>query len=570
VAISGNYSPRQQTKSNNADLLLINGNIITVDANDSIAQALAIRGGKIIAVGSNDDIRARFSKASRVIDLRGRTATPGLIDAHGHFADGGVNELYHVDLSTAANIEDVRRKVKDKVASLQPGQWVQGDGWDEGKLAEKRYVHAADLNSVSPNNPVWLTHTTGHYGVANSYAMKLAHLDAQTRTPAAGTIDRGENGTPTGVLKESAMELVTRLIPPVTAEQERNGILHIMQALHSEGMTAVKDADVQQHTWDAYEQLLEEGKLALHVFVLWHAGSNMQSAQQALTRINTLPKPPQSFGEGKLLSGGAKLYMDGSGGGRTAWVYKEWNKNFKDTDSGNYGYPAMDPGVYRQVVRLFHEAGVHVGTHAVGDRAIDWVVDSYAEALRAKPIKGLRHSIIHCNIPTEHALDTMAQLEKDHDAGYPEPQPPFTWWIGDTYAGNFGPERSPRLNPFKTYVAKNIRWAAGSDFFVTPFPARYGLWSSIVREPLKGIYGTHPFGTAESVDAHTALRSYTAWAARQLFLENQIGSIELGKDADISLWDRDLYASSPAALKDLKCVMTLFHGEVVYKARDMQ
>jgi predicted amidohydrolase YtcJ len=456
ATVSGNYSVYKEEPTGNADLLLVNGHIITVDANDSITEAVAIRGGKIVAVGSNAQIRAQFSKGSRVIDLHGRTATPGLIDAHGHFADGGVKELYNIDLSRTSSIGDVRQKVKEKVASLKSGEWVQGDGWDEGKLTEGRYIHASDLDAVSPNNPVWLTHTTGHYGVANSYAMELAHLAAQTHAPAAGTIDRDENGKPTGVLKESAMELITHLIPPVTPEQEHNGILHIMEGLHAEGMTAVNDADVQQHTWAAYEQVLKEGKLALHVFVLWHAGSTMQSAQQTLATINALPKPPQSLGDGKLISGGAKLYMDGSGGGRTAWLYQEWNKNFKDTDAGNYGYPAMDPEVYRHVVRMFHEAGIHVGTHAVGDRAIDWVVDSYAEALRAKPTKGLRHSIIHCNIPTDHALETMARLEKDFDAAYPEPQPPFTWWIGDTYAGNFGRERSLRLNPFKTYLVHRV------------------------------------------------------------------------------------------------------------------
>jgi predicted amidohydrolase YtcJ len=292
----------------------------------------------------------------------------------------------------------------------------------------------------------------------------------------------------------------------------------------------------------------------------------MESARQTAARISALPKPPQSLGDGILLSGGAKLYMDGSGGGRTAWVHKEWNKNFIEREAGNFGYPSTDPEIYRQEVRLFHQAGIHVGTHAVGDRAIDWVVDTYAQVLKEKPTRGLRHSIIHCNIPTDHAINTMAVLQKEYDAGYPEPQPPFVWWIGDTYAGNFGPERSLRLNPFKTYLAKNVKWTGGSDYFVTPFPARYGLWSSILREPLKGVYGAHPFGTAESVDIHSALRSYTAWAARQLFLEDKIGSIESGKEADIAVWDRDMYSIPSADLKNLKCEMTIFAGRIVHTA----
>jgi predicted amidohydrolase YtcJ len=549
-----------------ADVVLIDGKILTVDAKDSVAEAVAISGGKIIVVGSNKEVRQRMGKTTRVIDLHGRTATPGLIDSHNHFAEGGVNALYHVNLSDAARVEDVLRKVREKVATLKPGEWLLGDGWDEGKLAELRYVYASDLDKITPNNPVWLTHTTGHYGVANSYAMKLAKITAETKNPTVGTIDHDAQGNPTGVLKEAAMELVTSLIPAATPEQERNAILKMIEDFHQEGMTAVKDPGIYQPTWDAYQQVLRDGKLTVRVFVLWRGGTTTDSARQVIARISALPKPPQSLGDGKLISGGVKLFMDGSGGARTAWVYKEWNKGSTGTDTGNYGYPAIEPEVYRQMVRSFHQAGIHVGTHAVGDRAIDWVVDTYAQVLKETPTRGLRHSIIHANIPTEHALDTMAALEKEYDAGYPEPQAPFLWWIGDTYGGTFGPERAARLNPFKTYLAKGIQWGGGSDFFVTPFPARYGLWASVARETLKGVYGAQPFGTAESVDVHTALRSYTVWAAHQLFLEDKIGSLEPGKQADIAVWDRDVYAIPTADIKNLKCEMTIFDGQIVYKA----
>jgi predicted amidohydrolase YtcJ len=559
-----------ETSASFADMVLVHGKILTVDDKDTIAEGLAIRQGKIVSVGSDSEILKSVGPATKVIDLHGKTATPGLIDTHGHFADGGTSELYHVDLSDAASIQDVLLRVKTKIVTLKPGEWLIGDGWDEGKLAERRYVYAADLDKVSPANPVWLLHTTGHYGAANSLALKLAGITSATQNPVAGTIDKDPAGNPSGVLKEAAMARVTSLVPETTPEQERAGILRIVDELHHEGMTSVKDADIEPHTWDAYRKLLDDNLLTVRVFVLWHAGTTMDSAQQTLKRINAQPKPPLSLGDGKLFSGGAKLYMDGSGGGRTAWLYKEWNKNFTGIDKGNYGYPAADPEVYRQEVRLFHQAGVTVGTHAIGDRAIDWVVDTYALVLKEKPTAGLRHTIIHSNIPSNHAIETMATLEKKYDAGYPESQPTFIWWIGDTYAGNFGPERSLRLNPYKTYLEKGVRWGGGSDYFVTPFAARYGIWSSIERKTLKGTYGTQPFGTAEAVDVKTALRSYTSWAAHDLFLEDKVGTLEIGKHADIAVWDKDFYAMNPDEIKDIRCMMTIFDGKLVYTANGKQ
>ena len=546
------------------ELILFHAHILTVDSHDSEAEALAVRDGKIVAIGTDREILSLAGPLTRRLDLHGRTATPGLIDSHAHIADAGVDELYHIRLGDAATVADVVQRVEVGIAKLKPGEWLQGAGWDEGKLAERRYVTAADLDRVSPNNPVWLEHTTGHYGVANSAALRLANINAASKDPPAGTIDRDAEGHPTGVLKEFAMDAVHRLIPPPTPQQQRDGILKSIDDLHREGMTAVKDPLITQPVWDAYSQLLREGKLSEHVCVLWDAGKTLASAQAALATILSLPRPPQSLGDGRLLSCGAKIFMDGSGGARTAWMRTTWNKNSTDIDAGNFGYPSTDPETYRQMVRLFHAAGVHVGTHAIGDRAIDWVVDTYAQVLGETPTVGLRHSIIHANIPSDHAIATMAALEQRYDAAYPEAQAPFMWWIGDTYAGNFGPERSSRLVPLHTFLKNGIRWGGGSDYPVTPIAARYGLWSSVEREALKGTFGKHPFGTAESVDIRTALRSYTAWGARQLFLEDRIGSLEIGKDADIAVWDANMYTMPAAKLRDLKCTMTLLHGRIVF------
>jgi predicted amidohydrolase YtcJ len=258
------------------------------------------------------------------------------------------------------------------------------------------------------------------------------------------------------------------------------------------------------------------------------------------------------------------MFADGSGAARTAWTWQDWNRGRTEADAGNRGYPAFDAELMQQLILMYHDAGIHLGVHAVGDRAIDWVVDSYALALGRKPVKGLRHAIIHSNIPSDHAIEAMAAMQKKFDAGYPEPSPSFIWWLGDIYSDTFGPDRSLRLNPLRTFLDKGIHWASGSDYFVTPFAARYGIWSSIAREPLLGIYGGDPFGRDEAVDAHAALRSFTIWAAHQIFMDDRIGSLEPGKRADIAVWDTDFYTAPAAAIKDAKCVMTLFDGEVVH------
>ncbi|MBA0084623.1 MAG: amidohydrolase [Acidobacteria bacterium Pan2503] len=563
-------------QSPNADLILLHGHILTLDSIDSVAQAIAVRRGIIVKVGTDAEVLefAGHVPGMRVIDLHGHTATPGLIDTHAHIAEGGVEELYGVKLSDATSVAEIVARVKAKIALLKPGEWVTGSGWDEGKLAERRYVTAADLDAVAPNNPVWLVHTTGHYGVANSFALKLAHITGATGDPTAGTIDRDARGNPTGVLKEdSAMEPVTGLIPPTTPEQMRQGILYIQKVLHSEGMTAVKDPDIAQIHWDAYKSLLDQGQLKERICVLWHAGSTLESARKALSEIKAVPRVPESLGDDRLLSCGVKVYMDGSGGARTGWVYDDWLRNGMTPDvtgsgAGNRGYPQVDPGVYREMVRLFHQNGVPVGTHAVGDRAMDWVVDSYALAEQEQPHAGLRHSIIHANLPTPHALEVMANLQKQYDAGYPEMQPGFLWWIGDIYAASYGSKRGLHLEPLKTLQSRGILWSGGSDYFVTPVAARYGLWASAARQTAKGTYGLHPFGMTETVDIHTALRSYTAWGARQMFLEGRIGTLEVSKKADIAIWDRDLYTIPTDQIKDLKCLMTLLDGEVVYRSPD--
>ena len=557
------------TQGTTADLVLLNGTIITVDPRETIAEAMAVREGRIVFVGSTAAARKYVTATTRVIDLNGRTATPGLIDTHVHFSE----PADALDLGDARSMDDVIAKVRARAATVPAGTWVRGGGWDEGKLKERRYITAADLDKAAPDHPVYLTHTTGHYGVANSLALKLSGVTRETKDPPGGTIDRDAAGNPTGVMKERATSLIRTGGGgggggTGRGNNMRENVLRIIEGFNREGMTGAKDLNVGQAKWDLYRQLLDEGKLNVRVAVLWRGGSTMESAQQARASIEKTIRLPATLGDGRLVSAGVKLYIDGSGGARTAWMHDDWNKDLTAVDTGNKGYPANGdayPEIFKQQVMMLTQAGIHVGAHAVGDRGIDYVVDTFAEALKAHPTKGLRHSIIHANVPTDRAIRVMASLQKEYDAGYPEAQAPFLWWIGDTYAGNFGPKRNLRLEPFASYVKQGVIWGGGSDYSVTPYAARYGLWASVAREPLAGTYGKAPFGSAESIDIRTALKSYTIWAARLMFLESQVGSLEVGKQADVAIWDRNMYKVPTAALRDLRCDMTLVAGRVVFE-----
>jgi predicted amidohydrolase YtcJ len=212
-------------------------------------------------------------------------------------------------------------------------------------------------------------------------ALKLANITSETPDPQGGTIDRYRDGTPTGVLKESAQRLVAGLIPSPTLEQEQKGILKIIEEFNKEGTTAVKDPGIGEDKWRLYQNLLADGKLTVRVFALWDVGKTVESADALLERVGAFTRPYVSTGDHLLISGGIKIYLDGSGGARTGWLYEDWNQNYDEVARGNRGYPVIDPEVFRKQVLLFHDAGLHVSTHAIGDRAIDWVIDTYALAL---------------------------------------------------------------------------------------------------------------------------------------------------------------------------------------------
>lgn len=555
-----------QARQPAADLVLMHGIILTVDDQDSQAQAVAIRDGRIVAVGSDATIRPYIGHNTQVVDLAGHTATPGLIDSHAHILEGGLKELFYLELSHTASISDLLAGVRGQAARLAPGEWLQGAGWNEGALAEHRAPFLTELDAASAGHPLWLMNTTHHYSIANSAALALAGIDAATPDPIAGTIDRDASGKPTGILKEAAMQLVVSRLPPESPAHRRAALLHVMDEMHAEGMTGVKDPWLLPADWDAYAGLARDGGLSLHACVLFYAGADMVSAQNVVATVKHARLDAAAIAGHDLRVCGVKILLDGSAMARTAWMNDDYPADAAHPAPTGHGYPTVEPGTFRNMVRLFVAEDISIGTHVIGDQAIDLAADAYAEALEATPRHGLRLSLIHAHHPSDHALAVMAELEKRFDSGYPEIQAPFLWWLGDALPAAFGAARSQHVMPLATYRRDDIVFGGGSDYPVTPLAARYGLWASVARQPLNGIYGKQPFGTAEAVDIHTALRSYTIWNARQLFLEQETGSLEVGKWADIAIWDRNPYTVATADLKDMTCLMTFYKGKLVYRA----
>ena len=563
-------APEPLDEASHADLVIVNASVVTMRAGEPVAEAVAVRGSSILAIGASAEIRALAGPDTEVVDLDGNTVTPGIIDTHNHFAWGALGEHSALDIEYPAvtSIADIRENLRQLVVSLEQGEWIESSNWDAAKLEEQRDIVASDLDDVAPDNPVWLLHTSAHYGVANSAALRLAGITSDTPDPDGGVIGRDEDGNLNGLLADQAMSLVSSLTPPVTTEDFVRAMTAGVRDLSAEGITAIKDPEIDQRHWDAYRAVAANGDLTVRVATLWRVPDTMAGARDLLARIAPMTNPTEQDGDELVVSAGVKIYIDGSGTARTAWMHDDWSIDYTGTDEGNRGLTYLEPDLLFNQVRLFHDAGIHIGTHAIGDRAIDFTMDSYERVLDDNPIQGLRHSIIHSNLPTEHAMNLMVDLQRQYDAGIPEVQPAFLWWIGDTYVANFGVDRSLRVLPLRTFEERGIRWAGASDYDVSPYAPRHAFWAASRRQTMLGTYGESPWGTDESVAIHDTLRAYTASAARQLFLEDQVGMIEVGKRADIVAWDRDLYTIPVDELKDVRPVLTLMNGDVVYRAGD--
>lgn len=532
------------------DLIIFNGKIITNTAAFHIAEAMAVQGERIIAVGATADITRLAGKQTRRVDLQGRAVIPGLIDTHTHALDWARSVVRdEVDLSfpKVKKIEDVVRAVGERATKLKPGEWIVGTSWDDAKLDERRYITRQDLDRVTPANPVYLTHVSGHLAAANSLALKLANVTTATPDPRGGVIEKDARGQLTGVVKDTAMGLVGGVLPPPTREDSIKALAHLSQAAAEVGLTTIHDIALMPDDFAAYQEAYRKGVLKIRVQM-----APLVTGLKDVERLKAMGIHT-GFGDAHLKFGAIKTFTDGGMGARTIAIYPPGVQN-ESQNTGLLLWKSEDlENAHQQLAAL----GWQLATHAIGDRAIDQVLDSYAKLARLHAGRDMRNRVIHCGIATPAIQKRLKELNTLVDSN-----PPFVYWIGSWFE-KYGAERVRWSYPAKSYFDNGIIASGGSDVYVTPISPWWGIWAAVVRREIKSNQVIAP---EERVSARQALQMYTVNGAYAGFEETIKGTLETGKLADFVVLDRNPLEIPVDELKDIKVVATFVGGQAIFEA----
>lgn len=534
-----------------ADLLVRNGRIVTMDASEHTAESMAVRDGKILALGRDEELAGCASPRTRVLDLAGARVLPGLIDVHTHaleWAKSILRNQIEARYPAVRSIAEIADQVRERVAA-QPGEWIRGSGWDDAKLTERRYLARRDLDPASLRNPVYLEHVSGHLAAANTVALQLAGITRDTPAPPGGVIERDASGEPTGILKDNAMRLVARLLPPDPPDLAARAAKLVSERGLEVGLTTIHDISLSPEEMRGYQQAYRGGWLKLRVQMVPVVASLADAEQLVKTGVHT------GFGDERLKLGAVKMFADGGMGARTVAIYPPPLAD----EPGNLGLLIWKSEEMQSAHQILAAAGWQLVTHAIGDRAIDQVLNSYAATLKALGLREPRFRIAHCGVSTPAIQKRLRELHVVVDGN-----PAFVYWIGSWFL-KYGPERARWSYPGKSYVENGVIEAAGSDVPVTPISPWWGLWAAVTRRELLSGAVLAP---EERLGVPEALRLYTQNGAYAGFEENLKGSLEPGKLADFIVVDRDVLSVPPDDLKDVRVLKTFVGGELVYeKAR---
>jgi predicted amidohydrolase YtcJ len=527
------------------DLLLFNGRIRTMDAGNPEVSAVAIRMGRIVYAGDDAGAKAIAAPGSPVIDLVGRTATPGLNDAHAHPMGVGF-ALLDLDLSPERHtaIADLQALVREAVVAKPAGTWILGRGYDDARLTEGRHPTRADLDVVAPDHPVLLIRMCHHIGVANSAALRLAGVNRGTPDPDDGLFDRDEHGDPTGVLREGALASVRAVMP----EPDEDAMMAALETGGREflrqGVTSTVEAGIRDpRELRAYQRLREAEQLPVRTYLMMMIDETLDDLVSLGIRTG--------FGDEWVRIGPAKLFIDGSIGGRTARMHAPY-----EGETDNVGLWMMPPDELKAKVRRAHDAGFQVGIHAIGDAAIDLVLDAYEAAQSANPRPEPRHRIEHCSIVDDRILGRIRDI-----GAVPIPGTSFLRHFRDAYVNNLGEWRIGQAYGMRSFARFGITAAASSDAPVVPVSALAGVQTMVTRHDILG----RPCNPEEAIALEDALRAYTVNGAFASFEEGIKGTLRPGMLGDVTVFETDLFSVDPGDLATTLVDYTVTAGEVAYE-----
>jgi predicted amidohydrolase YtcJ len=531
-----------------ADLVVVNARVYTADDARPLADAFAVRDGRVTFVGSSREARALAGSGTRVLDLAGRTVIPGMVDAHAHFS-GLAQTLSSVDLMGVPSYPELIERVKARAATLPKGAWVEGRGWDQNQWADGQFPTHDALTAAVPDHPVYLTRVDGHAALVNAAAMKAAGLTRATRDPSGGRILKGANGEPTGVLIDRAQGIVSRVIAPPSREETRRTLREAQAVMHRWGLTGVHDAGAGRATIELYDDMARAGELDLRLYA-------MIADDSAAIRHFLELGPRSSLHDGRLWVRSIKLYSDGALGSRGAALLEPYSD-----DPGNTGLLISPLEHIRDVAERALQRGFQVNSHAIGDRGNRIVLDAYEQALDRQPRADHRFRIEHAqiihysDIPRFAQLGVIPSMQASH-------QTSDMYWAGK----RLGPERLLGAYAWRSLLNTGVIIPNGSDFPVEYVNPLISFHAAIARQDAND-YPVGGWFPDQRMTRDEALKSMTLWPAYSAFQEQELGSLTAGKRADFVVLDQDIMRVAPELVLKTTVLSTWVGGKPVYEQR---
>jgi len=529
-----------------ADLIVTNARIYTSDVNRPVAEALAVRGGRIAFVGSNRGALALAGPRTERLDLTGRTVIAGMVDAHAHLLGLG-QALRTVDLVGTRSYDEVIARVAERAKTARPGEWIRGRGWDQNDWADTRFPTHAALSRAVPNNPVYLTRVDGHAALVNAKALELAQVTAATADPSGGRFIRDSANSPTGVLVDNAQGIVGRVIPAASRAELREQTLAAIAEANRWGLTGIHDAGVGPEGIAVYEELAKEGRYNLRNYVMIRASD---SVLEAFMRRG----PQKALYEGRLWIRSIKITADGALGSRGAALLEPYSD-----DPGNIGLLTTPPERINSVAVRALRAGFQVNVHAIGDRANRIVLDQFEAAFHEVPTADHRFRIEHAqilryqDIPRFAELDVIPSMQGSH-------QTSDMYWVPN----RLGWARAQGAYAWRSLLNTGVVIPNGSDFPVEAVNPLISFHSFVTRQDAEN-FPAGGWMPEQRTTRQEALWSITLWPAYAAFMENESGSLTAGKYADFVVLDRDVMTVAPEEVVGARVVMTVLAGKTVYK-----